>query len=45
MALGAVYAGRLFVERRLLALAVLVVAAGIAMAAAHSAFHRRLRRT
>lgn len=45
MALGAVYAGRLFVERRLLALAVLVVAAGIAMAVAHSAFHRRLRRT
>ena len=43
MALGAVYAGRLLLEQRLLALAALVLAAGAALAVSHHLLHRRLR--
>jgi uncharacterized membrane protein YdjX (TVP38/TMEM64 family) len=42
MALGTVYAGRLLIEQRPLALAVLIVGAGTVLAVAHLLFHRRL---
>lgn len=43
MALGTVYAGRLLIEQRPLALAVVIVVAAAVLAAGHLLFHRRLR--
>lgn len=43
MAVGTVYAGQLLIDQRPLALAVVIVVAGIVLAVAHLLFHRRLR--